>query len=425
MRSATHFTDEVSAFEAELVHYPIERLDVGRPRLFQLGLAPRFLERLRREAPVHFCPNGEYGPYWSITRLRDVEAIELDTDTFSSDHFNGGISISSRPDDPQFLPAFISMDPPRHGAQRRVVAPAFAPTRIAALAPQLRGWCEEILDGLPVDEPFDWVDRVAIELTGRALAALLGYPQARSRDLIRWSQAMIALPGGPLFPTLEDKLRVTRECFDTFDLLWEDRLKEAGGEDLLSMLAGSRETREVDRAELHGNIQLLIVGGNDTTRSTLSASVLAFDRFPEELEKLRGQPDLIRNLTAELVRWQTPVAHMRRTAMRDVVVGGKRIARGDKVVLWYLSANRDEAIFDQPDTFLVDRPNARQHLAFGAGIHRCVGARLAELQVRALWEVLLERALPIEMVGEPRRTFSTFVHGFSEVLVRIPKRRAG
>lgn len=423
MQTAKNRLDEIEAFQAELRHLPIDRIDVARPRLFQLGLAARYLARLRHEAPVHFCPHSEYGPYWSITRLRDIESIELDTDTFSSDHFNGGISISSRPDDPQFLPSFIAMDPPRHGRQRRVIAPAFTPARMASLAPEIRGWCDEIIDALPIGVPFDWVDRVSVELTARTLASLLGFPQSHARDLIRWSQAMISLPGGPLFPTVEDKLRVTRECFDTFDALWEYRLRDASGGDLLSMLASSADTREVDRAELYGNIQVLIVGGNDTTRNSISASVVAFDSFPAELEKLRRQPELIHNLTAEIVRWQTPVAHMRRTATRDAVVGGQKIARGDKVVLWYLSANRDEAVFDQAEAFLIDRANARRHLAFGAGIHRCVGARLAELQVRTLWEGLLERVPRIEVVGEPRRTFSTFVNGFSELQVFVPERR--
>lgn len=414
--------DDALDYEAALTTLPIERIDVAQPRLFQLGLAPRYFERLRREAPVHYCAEGFFGSYWSITRYEDLERVELDTDTFSSDHRNGGMTISSHPDDPQFFPSFIAMDPPRHGEQRKVVAPAFAPQRLSEMAHQVRAWSQEILDGLPIGEPFDWVDRVSVELTARTLAALLGYPIERSRDLIRWSEAMVALPGSPAFPTLESKMRVLKECFDTFDAIWQARLKAPAGNDLISMLARQPETRGMVREEFYGNILLLIVGGNDTTRSSISGSVVAFDRFPVELEKLRA-PGVIANLTSEVLRWQTPIAHMRRTAMRDVSLGGQRILKGDKVVLWYLSANRDEAVFDHAEDFVLDRPNARRHLAFGAGVHRCIGARLADLQVRTLWEEILKRFPRIEMVAPPVRTFSTFTHGFTEMRVRTSERR--
>jgi cytochrome P450 len=414
--------DDRQRFETDLKTLPIAQVDVAQPRLFQLGLAPRYFERLRREAPVHYCADGVFGPYWSITRLEDVEAVELDPGTFSSDHFNGGITISSRPDAPHFLPNFIAMDPPRHTEQRRLVAPAFSPERIAALGVQVRAWSEEILDALPVGETFDWVDRVSIELTSRTLAFLLGFPQARSRDLIRWSEAMVALPGGPDYPTMEAKLAVMRECFDAFGALREERRTSPGDGDLVSLLASRPADGEAARREYHGNIQLLIVAGNDTTRSSLSGSVVAFDRFPAELDKLRAQPALLDDLTPELVRWQTPIAHMRRTAMRDVVVGGQLITEGQKVVLWYLSANRDEQVFERADDFIIDRYNARRHLAFGAGIHRCIGARLADLQVKVLWGEILKRFSRIEVVETPRRTFSTFIHGYPEVRVRLPRR---
>ena len=416
--------DDAGTYERELATLPIERIDVARPQLFQLGLAPKYFERLRREAPVHYCPDGVYGPYWSITRHRDVERVELDTETFSSDHFNGGVTIAAHPDDPQFFPSFIAMDPPRHGPQRRVVAPAFSPQRLTEMAPQIRAWSQEILDGLPIGEPFDWVDRVSVELTARTLASLLGYPLERSRDLIRWSEAMVALPGSPGFPTMESKLAVMKECFDTFDSLWEARLRAPAGNDLISMLATRPETREMSRAELYGNIVLLIVGGNDTTRSSISGSVVAFDRFPGELAKLR-LPGAVASLAPEVLRWQTPLAHMRRTAMRDVSLGGQRIGKGDKVILWYLSANRDDAVFPDPDDFTLGRPNARRQLAFGFGVHRCIGARLADLQIRTLWEEILLRFPRIDVVQPPMRTLSTFIHGYPELLVRIPERGAG
>lgn len=415
-------TDDLARYLEELATLPIDRIDVAQPQLFRLGLAPRYFSRLRREAPVHHCADGQYGPYWSITRHADIERVELDPETFSSDHFNGGITITSHPDSPQFLPSFIAMDPPRHTAQRKVVAPAFSPQRLGDMARSVRLWSQQILDDLPIGENFDWVDRVSVELTARTLAALLGYPLDRSRDLIRWSDAMAALPGTPACPTLEDKLRVMKECFETFETIWQARLRSPAGDDLISMLASRPETRDMPREEFYGNILLLIVGGNDTTRSSITGSIVAFDRFPAELAKLRVAPGLLADLTPEVLRWQTPLAHMRRTAMRDVTLGGQRIAKGDKIILWYLSANRDEAVFAQPDDFIIDRPNARRHLALGAGIHRCIGARLADLQVRIVWEEILQRFSRIDVVRPPVKSFSTFIHGYSALQVVIPER---
>jgi cytochrome P450 len=415
-------TAEAGDYLEELATLPIDRIDVARPQLFQLGLAPRYLSRLRREAPVHYCADGHFGAYWSITRHADVERVELDTETFSSDHLNGGITITSRPDDPQFLPAFIAMDPPRHTEQRKVLAPAFSPQRLRDMAQSVRLWSKEILDGLPIGEGFDWVDRVSVELTARTLASLLGYPIDRSRDLIRWSEAMVALPGTPACPTLEHKLAVMKECFDTFGGIWEDRLRSPAGDDLISMLASQPQTRGMPREEFYGNILLLIVGGNDTTRSSITGSIVAFDRFPTEWARLRAEPGFVADLTPEVLRWQTPLAHMRRTAMRDVILGGQRVAKGDKVVLWYLSANRDEEVFPHADDFVIDRPNARRHLALGAGLHRCIGARLADVQIKVLWEEILRRFPRIEVLRPPVRSFSTFTHGYGELQVVIPQR---
>ncbi|PCD02959.1 cytochrome P450 [Sphingomonas spermidinifaciens] len=410
---------DAAYFEAALDRLPIEALNVAQPELFAAGLAPQYLARLRHEAPVHYCAESRFGPYWSITRHADIEAIELNTEVFSSAHANGGITIGSSADDPQFLPAFLSMDPPNHAAQRKVVAPAFAPERLSAMTPRLRAWAAEILDGLPRGSWFDWTDRVSIEFSARTLALLLGFPQARSRDLIHWSDTMVALPGHPAFVSLDHKLRVMHECFGTFDAIRAERRAASEGDDLISLLARGAETRDMPKEEFYGNILLLIVGGNDTTRNSISGSILAMHRFPESWRKLQADRDLLASLTPELLRWQSPIAHMRRTAMCDATIGGRTIRRGDKVVLWYLSANRDEALFEGADDFVLDRQNARRHLAFGFGIHRCIGARLADLQIRTLWEAILERGLSFEVEAEPLRIPSTFINGYQRVLVRL------
>lgn len=415
---------DAQVYEYDLACLPIDKIDVAQPGLFKLGFAPCYLDRLRRQAPVHYCPDGLFGAYWSITRYADIEAVELDPETFSSDHYNGGISITSRPDDPQFFPSFLSMDPPRHTEQRRVIAPAFSPERLDVMGRQFRSWVRDVLDDLPIGEPFDWVDRVSLELPGRMLALLLGFPQERARDLIRWSDATLALPGSPRFPTLADKMRVLDEYFAVFSAIWDERVKRPAGDDLISMLASRPETRDMPRPEILGNTMMLMVAGNETTRTSISASVIAFDQFPDELEKLRRKPELIAGLTPELARWQSPVAHMRRTAMRDVMMRGNKISKGDKVIIWYLSGNRDESVFEDADTFLIDRHNARRHLSFGVGIHRCIGARLADLEIRIVWEEILKRFPRIEVVQPPVKTFSTFTHGYTELQVRIPERRA-
>jgi cytochrome P450 len=204
--------------------------------------------------------------------------------------------------------------------------------------------------------------------------------------------------------------------------LWNERIGRDTREatDLITMMANNPETANMDPMEYLGNLILLIVGGNDTTRNSMTGGLLALHDHPDQWAKLRANPALMESLVPEIVRWQTPLAHMRRTAVADIELGGKRIKAGDKVAMWYLSGNRDETAIDDADRFVIDRARPRQHLSFGFGIHRCVGNRLAELQLRILWEEILKRFPVIEVVGEPVRVRSTFVRGFSQLPVRIP-----
>ena len=185
------------------------------------------------------------------------------------------------------------------------------------------------------------------------------------------------------------------------------------------MLAHGEATRNMSAREYLGNVLLLIVGGNDTTRNSMSGSVLFLSQNPEEFAKLRARPELVDSMVPEIIRYQTPVAYMRRTALDDAEIGGKTIRKGDKVAMWYISGNRDEDAIDEPDRFIVDRPRPRQHLSFGFGIHRCVGKHLAEMQLKILWEEILQRGWTIEVLGEPKRAYSSFIHGFTELLARI------
>jgi cytochrome P450 len=403
---------------------PLEAIDVSKGYLFEQDLVGFYFERLRKEDPVHYAVSKRYGPYWSVTRYKDIMEVDVNHATFSSEARLGGIALAERPA-PEMFPSFIAMDPPRHDEQRKTVSPIVAPGNLAMLESTIRERACRILDGLPVGEAFDWVDRVSIELTTQMLATLFDFPFEERRLLTWWSDMATGDPdgNGPV-TSWEQRLAELGKCQDYFTRLWNERVNAPPRNDLISMLAHSPATRDMGPKEFLGNLILLIVGGNDTTRNSISGGLLALNRHPGEYDKLRENPALVASLVPEIIRWQTPLAHMRRTALADTVLGGKQIRKGDKVVMWYLSGNRDEEAIEHADRFIIDRARPRQHISFGFGIHRCVGNRLAELQLKILWEEILERFPRIEVLGEPVRTKSNFVHGFKSMQVVIPARRS-
>ncbi len=399
---------------------PLAQLNVANPQLFKQDLIWPYFKRLREEAPVHYCPHSQYGAYWSISRFDDILAIDADHKRFSSDFSTGGVTITGTPQTGEFVPMFIQMDAPRHPRQRAAVAPRFAPTQLAKLETTIRARAGAILDELPRNETFDWVERVSKNLTGQMLATLLGLPVEERDKLIAWSD-ILANPDNPevvsspavFYNTLAD-------LGDYFIKLWNERIDaEEPGFDLVSMLAHGDGTRDMGPREFVGNLVLLITGGNDTTRNSISGGLLALNQYPNEYAKLRAHPELVTNMVSEIIRWQTPLSHMARTANEDVDIRGQQIKAGDRVILWYISGNRDPEAIPDPDTFKIDRANARHHLSFGFGVHRCLGNRLAEMQLRVLWEEILKRYPSIEVVGEPERISSCIFHGFSTMPVRI------
>lgn len=399
---------------------PIETLDPAQPALFQADVMWPVFERLRKEDPVHYLAEHEHGPFWSITKYNDILAVDTNHQVFSSE---GGITITERETDQGPLPMFIAMDPPRHDEQRKAVTPAVAPANLAHLEPLIRARAAMILDALPIGEEFDWVDKVSMELTAMTLATLFDIPQEDRRLLTYWSDVATAAPGHGLIETWEEKWAIFKDYQAYFMRFWEERrAAPEPGADLISMLAHAPATRNMDPFEYFGNIVLLTLGGNDTTRNTISGSVLALNQNPDQYAKLRADPSLIPAMVSETIRWQTPLAHMRRRALADIELGGKRIAKGDKVVMWYVSGNRDEEVIERPNDYWIERPRPRQHLSFGFGIHRCVGNRLAELQLKVIWEEILKRFPVIEVTGEPKRVYSTFVKGYERLPVVIPRR---
>eukprot|EP01041_Mallomonas_annulata_P017359 gene17359-35795_t len=317
---------------------------------------------------------------------------------------------------------FIAMDPPKHDVQRKAVTPAVSPMNLAVMAPQIRERAGQILDSLPIGEEFDWVERVSKELTGMTLATLFDMPQEDRRQLIYWSDVVTAVPGQGLIDTLEQKMAIFSEYHAYFTKLWNAKVNAPPTGDLISMLAHSPATRNMEPREFFGNVVLLTVGGNDTTRNTISGSVFALNKNPDQYAKLRANPDLILPMISETIRWQTPLAHMSRVATRDVEVGGKTIKAGERVVMWYISGNRDETVIENPNAFIIDRERPRQHMSFGFGIHRCVSNRVAEMQLTIIWEEILKRFPEINVVGDPVLNYSAFVHGYESLPVIIPTR---
>ena len=315
---------------------------------------------------------------------------------------------------------FIAMDRPEHTGQRRTVAPKFTPSAMTAMEAEIRQRTGEVLDRLPHGETFDWVDKVSIELTTGMLAILFGFPWEDRRLLTFWSD----WSGDTELASVRelDKMRweILHEMGAYFQSLWAERMQDPEpGDDLISMMIHSEAMNQMRPEEFMGNLVLLIVGGNDTTRNSMSGFVYQLDKNPDERRKFEEDPSVIPNAVQEMLRLQTPLAHMRRTCTEDTEVFGQTIKKGDKVVLWYLSANRDEDVFENPDALDLTRDNARRHIAFGYGIHRCVGARLAELQLKILLEEMHKRRLRVDVVGDVERVRANFVHGFRKLEVQV------
>jgi cytochrome P450 len=418
--SAMETTEIPSAYDI-----PLEDIIPVNARLWSEHRWIEYFERLRAEDPVHFNETEISGRFWSLTKYKDIKAVDSDWQNFTS--ANGitlGLPVDAElPEGALGITTFIAQDPPEHDVQRKTVTGSVAPRGLVEMEPLIRERTCTILDSLPEGEEFDWVGTVSIELTTMMLATLFDFPFEDRSKLTRWSDVTFAIPQpGGLIESEDDRRRELLECLEYFTMLREERLKNPGG-DLVSMLAHGKDTKDLSPMNYLGNLLLLIVGGNDTTRNTMSASIYALNKFPKQYDKLVANPDMIPKMVAEVIRWQTPLAYMRRTANDDCQIGDKDIKKGDQILMWYASGNRDADVFENANDLDIERPNARQHLSFGFGIHRCMGNRLAELQLRILWEEILKRFEKIEVQAEPSRTFSSFVNGYTHLPVKVTRKK--
>ncbi len=415
----------MSALEnSDVNDIPLSEIDVSRPELFQEDNWHPWFERLRREAPVHYLADSSNGPFWSVTNHQLIKEVDTNNAVFSSE--KGGIAIVDAPPPKEGQiqgQSFITLDEPKHMKQRQAVAPSVAPSNLSEFEPLIRERAIDILENLPVGETFNWVQEVSVELTARMLATLFGFPYEDRRKLIHWSDLTTNVPEvtGDDSIDMDQRYQELMGAAAAFYQLWAERAQQPPQFDLISMLIHNEETAKMNEdPELFlGTLLLLIVGGNDTTRNSISGGVIGLNQFPDEYQKLRDNPALIPNMVAEMVRWQTPVIHMRRTALADIELGGQQIREGDKVIMWYLSGNRDETVFENPDKMIIDRPNARAHVSFGFGVHRCMGNRLAEMQLRILWEEIVKRFHTVEVVDDVVRLPNNFIRGIKDLPVRV------
>ena len=398
-------------------------VDLNDSSAFLGGFPHEGVARIRRDYPVYWNEESpDWGPgFWNLTRYEDIVAASRNPEVFSS---ASGINISyPATADPAIVTAvvgnMICMDPPLHRVYRKIAKPFFTRAWIGALEGRVQELVTGILDTALEKKDCDFMTDVAAPLPISVLCDLLGVPQSDWKLIFDWSNVLIGFEDPELGVSQEYVEGTFMSLFGYGQQMIADR-RQNPRDDLMTAIANAKPEggEEIPEHLLNGFFLLMVIAGNETTRNSLSGGMHALIENPAERRKLEQNPSLLPTAIEEILRWVSPVNHMRRTATRDTEVRGVKIAAGDKVVLWYPAANRDPDAFDRPETFDVTRtPN--DHLAFGIGEHFCLGAQLARLQLRVMFQELLRRTRSVEMTGDVKYMWTNFINGIKAMPVRI------
>jgi linalool 8-monooxygenase len=401
--------------------------DLKDPDLYVNRVPHDIFARLRRDQPVYWNAEKDGPGFWALTRQAEIKLVSRQPGLFSSAHEHGGhrifneneVGLTGAGEAAIGIP-FISIDPPVHALYRKIVMPALAPGRLAGIEERINARCAELIAGIPMHVPVDIVPLLSAPLPLLTLAELLDVPSDVWPKLYDWTNAFVG-EDDPDFRNSPASMAQTLSEFFEFSKDLFERRRARPGSDLASVLANATiEGQPVAFKEFVANLILALVGGNETTRNSLSHSIVAFANNPQQWDVVRQKPEILGEAVKEMVRYASPVMHMRRTALADTMLADKKIAKGDKVVMWYISGNRDEEVFERPDSFDITRMNV-QHVAFGTGQHVCVGFRLAEMQLRVAFSQLAERVQRFEVVASPRRFRSNFINGLKNLdVILIP-----
>lgn len=398
--------------------------NLKNPDLYVNGMPYDVFAELRKNDPVYWNAESDGAGFWAVLRFQDIIAVSSNPGLFSSAHENGGhrifneneVGLTGAGESAIGIP-FISRDPPIHTQYRKFIMPALSPVRLDGIEQRITERAEKLFNAVPLNESIDILPLFTVPLPLLTLAELLGLPEHTWHDLHRWTDAFVGEDDPDFRQSPEAMQTVLGEFIGFCQTLFAQR-RNAPSEDIASLLANTDISGQpVAFGDFVGNLILALVGGNETTRNSINHSLINFAENPEQWQLLRNDPDMMGNAVKEMVRMASPVIHMRRTATGDTELGGKMIRKGDKVVVWYPSGNRDESVFEDPNSFDIKR-NIRQHLAFGAGTHVCVGSRLAEMQLRVAFRLMTRNVRGFE-INSARRVRSNFINGFKSLEVRL------
>ena len=392
--------------QAKVDFYNADTFDNGPP--FDI------FKDLRENDPVYWNPQDDGTGFWVVTRYDDIVATSSDYDSYLSGH---GVFIDESVGGSELM--MVNMDPPKHSGLRSLVNSGFTPKMIRRMEPHVREIAATIIDSIGKKGECDFVVDVAAELPLQVIAELIGIPQEDRHQIYQWSNQMIAVGDPEYSPTMDTATKAAAGMFEYSSKLTADR-RENPKDDLLTvLLEADVDGEHLEDMELNMFFLLLAVAGNETTRNLIAGGMLTFFENPDQWQRLKDDPGIMPTAVEELLRWISPIMYFRRTASKDTEIHGQKIKEGDKVTLWYGSANRDPDAFENADSFDVGRdPNA--HVALGAGgPHFCLGASLARLEIRIMFEEIAKRLPDIKLAGEVSLLHSFFVNGFKHIPVEF------